>query len=63
MKIPLTHYLASRAALEVESRGPPSQGVSNAVNQASLENTSGRGYKHCFKFSVEEIIQKEVTVN
>ncbi|KAB0349194.1 hypothetical protein FD754_014051 [Muntiacus muntjak] len=33
------------------------------VNQASLEDTSGRGYKHCLKFSVEEIIQKEVTLN
>ena len=31
------------------------------VNQANLEDMSGRGYKHCLKFSVEEIIQKEVT--
>ena len=33
------------------------------VTRASLQDIPGRGHKYHLKFSVEEIIQKEVTVN
>ncbi|KAB0391437.1 hypothetical protein E2I00_019094, partial [Balaenoptera physalus] len=33
------------------------------VKQASLQDIPGRGHKYRLKFSVEEIIQKQVTVN
>lgn len=69
MEIPPTHYPAARAASVVESCINYQQGTPHkvflvqTVKQASLEDIPGRGHKYRLKFSVEEIIQKEVTVN
>ncbi|KAJ8787144.1 hypothetical protein J1605_000487 [Eschrichtius robustus] len=69
MAIPPTHYPASRAASVVEScinyqQGSPHKVfLVQTVKQASLQDIPGRGRKYRLKFSVEEIIQKQVTVN
>lgn len=69
MEIPPTHYPASRAATVVENCINYQQGTPNkvflvqTVKQASMEDIPGGGHKYCLKFSVEEIIQKQVTVN
>ncbi|XP_003358692.1 latexin [Sus scrofa] len=69
MEIPPTHYPASRAASVAESCINYQQGTPHklflvqTVKQASLEDIPGKGHKYRLKFSVEEIIQKQVTVN
>ncbi|KAL2804592.1 latexin, partial [Daubentonia madagascariensis] len=69
MEIPPTHYPASRAASVAENCINYQQGTPHkvflvqTVKQASMEEIPGRGHKYHLKFSVEEIIQKQVTVN
>ncbi|XP_039713984.1 latexin isoform X2 [Pteropus medius] len=69
MEIPPTHYPASRAASVAENCINYQQGTPHkvflvqTVKQASKEDIPGRGHKYCLKFSVEEIIHKQVTVN
>ncbi|CAH6898002.1 Lxn [Phodopus roborovskii] len=69
MEIPATHYAASRAASVAENCINYQQGTPHkvfqvqTVQQASKEDIPGRGHKYHLKFSVEEIIQKQVTVN
>ncbi|XP_052036349.1 latexin [Apodemus sylvaticus] len=69
MEIAPTHYAASRAASVAENcinyqQGTPHKVFSvQTVQQASKEDIPGRGHKYHLKFSVEEIIQKQVTVN
>ena len=69
MEIPPTHYPAARAASVAESCINYQQGsphklfLVRTVTRASLQDIPGRGHKYHLKFSVEEIIQKEVTVN
>lgn len=68
-EIPPTHYAASRAASVAENCINYQQGTPNkvfkvqTVQQASKEDIPGRGHKYHLKFSVEEIIQKQVTVS
>ncbi|XP_076788607.1 latexin isoform X1 [Arvicanthis niloticus] len=69
MEIPPTHYAASRAASVAENcinyqQGSPHKVfLVQTVQQASKEDIPGRGHKYHLKFSMEEIIQKQVTVN
>lgn len=68
-EIPPTHYAASRAASVAENCINYQQGTPHkvflvqTVQQASREDIPGRGHKYHLKFSVEEIIQKQVTVS
>lgn len=68
-EIPPTHYAASRAASVAENCINYQQGTPHkvflvqTVQQASKEDIPGRGHKYHLKFSVEEIIQKQVTVS
>ncbi|XP_004639899.2 latexin [Octodon degus] len=69
MEISPNHYAASRAASVAESCINYQQGTPHkvflvqAVQQAHKEDIPGGGHKYHLKFSVEEIIQKQVTVN
>ncbi|XP_049630439.1 latexin [Suncus etruscus] len=69
MEIPPTHAPATRAAAVAQNcinyqQGTPHQIFQvRAVEHASLEDIPERGHKYHLKFSLEEIIKKQVTVN
>uniref|UniRef100_A0A6I8PQW1 Latexin n=1 Tax=Ornithorhynchus anatinus TaxID=9258 RepID=A0A6I8PQW1_ORNAN len=69
MDIPPTHFPASRAASVAENCINYQQGTPHklfalrAVTRAAMEDIPGTGHKYHLKFSVEEIIQKQITVN
>ncbi|KAG3270828.1 latexin [Ictidomys tridecemlineatus] len=69
MEIPPEHYAASRAVSVAENcinyqHGTPHQVfLVQKVEEARLEDIPGRGHKYHLKFSVEEMTQKQVTVN
>ncbi|CAD7673643.1 unnamed protein product [Nyctereutes procyonoides] len=69
MEIPPTHFPAARAASVAENCINYQQGTPHKVfqvqtiAQASVQDIPEKGHKYCLKFSVEEIIQKQVTLN
>ncbi|XP_004602970.2 latexin isoform X1 [Sorex araneus] len=69
MEIPPTHAPAKRAASVAENcinyqQGTPHQVfLVGAVERASLEDIPGKGHKYHLKFSLEEVIRKQVAVN
>lgn len=70
MEIPPIHCPGSRVALgqncvNYHQGTPPPHplGVFGADKQASMEDIPGGRHQYCLKFSVEEMIPKQVTAN
>ncbi|XP_038605148.1 latexin [Tachyglossus aculeatus] len=69
MDIPPTQFPASRAASVAENCINYQQGTPHKVfavtrvTRATVQDIPGTGHKYHLKFSVEEIIQKQITVN